>query len=71
MKVIITVKRLVEYSTIVEMDEKIFQNHERELAGGRVESQKSEKELNRLIDVKDWQDDDFHSLESFEKLEAA
>jgi archaellum component FlaC len=68
-KAIITVKRLTEYSSIVEMQETTFNRIAKDLEGGRVEVKRAEKELDRLIDTKDWQDDEFSSLEGFEKFE--
>jgi archaellum component FlaC len=68
MKAIITIKRLTEYATVVEMDEATFAELTRKLEGGRVERQAAEKDLNRRIDTKDWQDDDFHSLEGFDRF---
>lgn len=70
MKVIIRVVRKTEYASIVEMDNVTFDNLKRDLDGGRVERMRAEKDLNRRIDVKDWQDDDFDSLEEFDPLKA-
>ncbi len=69
MKVIITVKRVTTYSSIVEMDGHTFESLKSDLEyPGRTERQRAEREINRRIDTKDWQDDDFESVEEFEPL---
>lgn len=65
MKVIITINRITEYSSIVEIDRATYDRINKDLDGGRMEINRANKELNRMIDVKDWQDDEFHSLEEF------
>lgn len=67
MKVIITVKRITEYSSIVEMDERTFQRLNN--AETCEQAMEFEHELNRLIDIKDCQDNEFYQLVEFEKLE--
>lgn len=69
MKAIITVKRVTEYSSIVEMDEATFERLTYELDLGLSERRKAEQDLNRRIDTKDWQDDEFDSLVDFKKFE--
>lgn len=66
MKALIAVKRTTEYATVVEMSQETYDSIQAALDGTRTESNAAERELNRLIDVKDWQDDSFDSLESFE-----
>lgn len=69
MKAVITIKRITEYSSIVEMDEATFERIDKELEGSRTEENKAHKELNRLINTNDWQDDEFQSLEEFKRFE--
>lgn len=70
MKAIITVKRITEYSSIVEMDEDTFNRLNQELEeGGNETIRRTERELNKLVDVEDWQDDEFESLEEFKRFE--
>ena len=61
----ITIKRITEYSSVVEMDKATYDQLNNDLDGGRVEVNRATKHLNRLIDVKDWQHDEFHCLEEF------
>lgn len=70
MKVIIRVVRKTEYASIVEMDKLTFDRLKLELDGNLQSVKKAYKDLNRRIDTKDWQDDDFDSLEEFEPLMA-
>ncbi len=70
MKVIISVTRKVQYSSIVEMDEAKFSQLNNDLnSANRSESRAAEKQLNKMINAKDWQDDDFDSVDEFKKLE--
>jgi hypothetical protein len=70
MKAIITVVRKTEYSSIVEMSREQFEKFKSRTDGefGHQDAYKAEAELNRLIDTKDWQSDDFDSLEEFEEF---
>ncbi len=68
MKALINIKRITEYSTIVEMTEETFKHYERLMDGNRTDQNHAEKELNRKIDTKDWQDDEFYSLVTFERV---
>ena len=67
MKVLISVTRETEYSTIVEMDEKTYIDFSKRL--NSKDYKKAEKELNKLIDVRDWQGDSFKSLDEFKEWE--
>lgn len=70
MKAIITVIRRTEYSSIVEMTEEEFSKLTHDIdEGTRAEANWAERELNKRIDVKDWQSDEFESLEDFERFE--
>ena len=67
MKVIVKVTRLTEYATIVEMTEGRMNELNKGLTNpDRRKRFATEKEVNRLIDTKDWQDDDLHSVELIE-----
>lgn len=69
MKVIISVTRETQYSSIVEMTNEQFDQFQSDLDGSDHKKRSvAEKKLNRLIDVKDWQDDSLTSLDEFEKL---
>jgi hypothetical protein len=66
MKVTISVTRKTQYSSIVEMDEATFKRLDAALdSGDRAERKKAEQELNNLIDVSDWQDDELDNLDEF------
>lgn len=71
MKVIISVIRKTEYTSIVEMDEAKFNRIRDGLNASRRTDRATvrlaEKEANSLIDTKDWQDDDLDSVEQFEE----
>jgi hypothetical protein len=68
MKVIITVIREVTYSSIVQMTNAKFKHLDAMLdSGDRIERNRAEIELNKLIDIRDWQNDEFKSIEEFEK----
>jgi len=69
MKVIVKVTRLTEYATVVEMTEERMNelNNRLQSTDQRVRRD-AEKEANKLIDTKDWQDDDLHSVEPIEKF---
>lgn len=69
MKALITIKRITEYSSIVEMDEAMFDKLELELDGNWADIKNAHNELNRLIDTKDWQDDEFHELVEFGRVD--
>lgn len=47
------------------MPKEVFGSLERQLEGGRLDVLAAHKDLNQRIDVKDWNDDDFESLEEF------
>lgn len=67
MQAIITVKRITEYCSIVEMTQEKYDALQKAIEDGTLaEACAAEQELNKLIDTKDWQGDDFDSLESFE-----
>lgn len=69
MKATITVIRKTEYSSIVEMPEEKFKDLQSRL-GSRDRSVhvQAERDLNKLIDVRDWQDDELDSVENFEEF---
>ena len=67
MKVLTRVMRKTEYATIVEMSEEHFKALRTGLEStDRPVRRLAEKEVNKLIDVRDWQDDDLDSIEEFE-----
>lgn len=71
MRVLIRVTRHTEYASIVEMPQEKYEEYQRRLAARgsarRVRDVlEAEQELNKLIDVKDWQDDSFEHLDEFE-----
>ena len=66
MEVTITIKRITEYTTTVNMEQSVFDRLTKAVYGGGRGSREAEKELNNLIDTNDWQDDEFHELVSFE-----
>jgi hypothetical protein len=68
-KAIITVIRETTYSSIVEMDEEKFDRLNDQLDGELEEMRSAEKELNSLIDVSDWQDDDLKRVDEFKRFE--
>lgn len=68
MKAIIRVTRRTEYATIVEMTRKEFDAYCERLEGSYKDSKKAGEELNRKIDVKDWQDDEFDNIDEFEEV---
>jgi len=66
MKVLITVTRRTQYSSIVEMPEAEFQKLDAALeSSDKVERHRAEEKVNRQIDVEDWQDDELHSVDDF------
>jgi hypothetical protein len=66
MKVIISVIRETEYTSIVEMEEDTFFAFKDALeSSGKIERTKAETQINRLIDPRDWMDDTFKNLEDF------
>jgi hypothetical protein len=67
MKAIITIERRTIYSSIVEMSEEDFQKYNEQLDGTYAENKAAGRELNKLIDVKDWQHDEFESVEEFKR----
>lgn len=68
MKVLIRITRTTEYATTVEMSKEEFDAYNERLLGNIETRRKAERELNKKIDVRDWQDDDFHRLEEFEPI---
>lgn len=66
MKVLITAIRRTEYTSIVEMPEEKFNDLKKRINSRGESRRKAEEEANRLINVKDWQDDTLHSLDEFE-----
>ena len=69
MKALIRVRRNTEYASIVEMTQADFDKFNRDLdAGGRTQDD-AERQLNRLIDPDDWQDDELDYLIDFEVSE--
>ncbi len=69
MQAIVTVTRRVTYSSIVEMSEAEFTRFNAALQGSRAERAKAEEELNRKVDVRDWQDDSLDQLDEFKRFE--
>lgn len=69
MQALITVTRRTVYTSIVEMSEDTYKRLDTALNGGRVETSQAQKELNRLIDTADWQDDELHTLDEFRRFE--
>ncbi len=65
MKVLIRVKRTTEYASIVEMPEEKFKRISKAIEHGGERGQAAELEANKLIDVRDWQDDELASMEEF------
>lgn len=69
MKAIVTVKRITTYSSIVEIEPEKFAKLQSELDSGDWKTRRAaEKDVNRLIDVHDWQDDELDSIEQFEEF---
>jgi len=69
MKVLIRVTRRTEYASIVEMPEEKFRELQDAIENGPHMSRViAEKEANRLIDTKDWQDDSLDSVDEFEEF---
>jgi len=69
MKVLISVIRRTEYTSIVEMSEEDFKKYNNMLdCGSHSESAQASRKLNSLIDTRDWQDDSFDSLEDFREF---
>ena len=67
MKALIRITRRTEYATIVEMPQEKYDKLKAALDDDdRVVVKDAEKTLNRLIDVKDWQDDELLNIEEFE-----
>lgn len=66
MKAIIQVTRKTQYATIVEMTAAEFSSYRRAIEAGGKSEREAEKELNRKIDMSDWQDDEFYRLDEFE-----
>lgn len=67
MKALIRVTRRTEYASIVKMSQQEYDTLAANLRGrDREKRREAEKELNRMIDVNDWQDDDLHSIDEFE-----
>jgi hypothetical protein len=66
MKALIRVIRKTEYASIVEMTPQKYERLQHNF-GSRFRGIRdgAEKELNKLIDVKDWQSDDLDSVEEF------
>lgn len=65
MKALIRVIRKTEYASVIEMSDEKFKLLSQNLMGEKPLRKLAEKELNRLIDTNDWQDDDFDSVEEF------
>ena len=65
MKVLSSVTRLTEYTSIVELSEERFKQLDAMLDGGRVAVKSAEKQINSMIDVRDWQDDELKSVDEF------
>lgn len=69
MKALIKVIRKTEYASIVEMSQADFDRLQKSYSkGSRLEQMKAEKELNGLIDTRDWQDDELESVDEFEEF---
>ena len=66
MKILIRVTRSTEYASIVEMTQEKYDELQTAIAGGGAARRDAEKRLNRMIDVKDWQDDSLDSVDEFE-----
>lgn len=69
MKALIRVTRKTEYASIVEMDREEFDRLTAALNGSRDQKSKSEHELNRMIDIHDWEDDELIDLEEFVEVD--
>ena len=66
MKVEISVIRKTTYTSLVEMEPATFYRIKNGLdSSSRDERRAAEKDANRRIDTKDWQDDDLDSVEEF------
>jgi hypothetical protein len=69
MKALIRVTRRTEYASIVEMPQEKYDKLRAALESeDRVVVKNAEKNLNRLIDVEDWQDDELMDIEEFVAL---
>lgn len=69
MQVTLSLTRKTQYSKIVEMEESKFKKLESALDGvDRGARREAEKELNRMVTEKDWQDDDLDSVDEFEEF---
>lgn len=67
MKVSITVIRETKYCSIVEMTQDQFDKYNQMMdRGTRQENEQAEKELNEMIDMHDWQDDELRCVDRFE-----
>jgi hypothetical protein len=66
MKVVISVTRRTEYSSIVEMSKSEFKRLSNDLEyGDRAARQAAEETLNRLINTEDWVDDSLAHIDDF------
>ena len=65
MRVVITVARRTEYTSVVEMSQADFDRLNNALDASSAEAAKAAKELNALIDTRDWQDDALIAVTDF------
>lgn len=64
MKALIRVKRITEYATVVDITEARFKELNEGLEShDRIIRKKAEKDANRMIDTRDWQDDELYLVE--------
>lgn len=64
MQVTITARRTTTYATIVEMNVEDFLRYQCALEDGtRDEEKNASRNLNQMIDINDWQDDDLIDVE--------
>lgn len=67
MKVIISVTRKTEYSSIVEMSEEKYERLKKGWDGPtQKERDAADQEINKLIEANDWQDDELMDVDKFE-----
>jgi len=69
MRAIIKVIRKTEYCSVVDMSQERFDELRKGWDGPtKKERDATDKVLNALIDTKDWQDDELHSVEEFKEF---
>lgn len=69
-EVLIQVTRITEYSSFIQMTRGEFAAYEARIENGGKEQTSAEQELNEKIDSRDWQSDEFETLQDFAIEEA-